>query len=264
MKIGIISNVPRTGKTTLMLALGHAYSRSQQSKVAIFSTGQLNHVVEQLLRVQEKDEAATAGVFRAMLETGIIRGEDLFDYAIRSGRDEVYIFDLFNRGGDIKRDSLDFLVETVKSIQAKMTLVEIKGNPKEEGNQKMIDSCDVILNVFNLDNQSISEAKAYDKSLTDIQRKRTMVYICSMYDPRVVSEKKLSGIFGKGQKDIMTFENNPSLEKLFIDGDYDVYADRLVSGHEDLIKTRSEMLRLMQFMYDDGKRKRIKEIKDWK
>ena len=100
LKIGIISNTPRVGKTTLALSLAHTYSRSQQAKVAIFSTGELSHVTEPLMETQEKDEAATAGVFKAMLETQTIRGEQLFSYAVRSGYDEVFIFDLFDRKDD--------------------------------------------------------------------------------------------------------------------------------------------------------------------
>ena len=54
MKIAIVSNTPRAGKTYFMLALAHTYSRSQQSKVAVFSTGELAHVTAPLLQVQDK------------------------------------------------------------------------------------------------------------------------------------------------------------------------------------------------------------------
>lgn len=271
MKIAIVSNVPRVGKTYFMLALAHTYSRSQQSKVAIFSTGELSHVTGPLLEVQDKDEAATAGVFKAMLETGTIRGEDLFSYSVRSGRDEVFIFDLFNRKNDLNQN-LEFLARTIKSIESRMILVEVVGDPKANENQEVLDSCDVIIDLFTADNKSINEFKLYDKSLPEMKingrsvgdkYKNKVLYLCSMYDPRILSEKKLSGLLGKGQKDIMTFEYNPTMAKMFLDGDYGVFTDKIVSGHEDMLKLRQNLLIVMQCLYDDDKRKRIKEIKDW-
>lgn len=271
MKIAIVSSVPRVGKTYFMLSLAHTYSRSQQAKVAIFSTSELSHVTEPLLQVQDKDEAATAGVFKAMLETGTIRGEDLFSYSVRSGRDEVFIFDLFNRKNDLNQN-LEFLARTIKSIESKMILVEINGDPKSVENQVVLDTCDVIIDLFTTDNKSIAEFKAYDKSLPDMKingrpvgekYKNKVLYLCSMYDPRILSEKKLSGLLGKGQKDIMTFEYNPTLAKLMLDGDYGAFTDKIVYGHEDLLKLRRDLLVVMQKLYDDSKRKRIKEIKDW-
>lgn len=261
MKIAIVSNTPRVGKTYFMLALAHTYSRSQQSKVAVFSTGELAHVTAPLLQVQDKDEAATPGVFKAMLETGTIRGEQLFNYAMRSGRDEVFIFDLFNRKNDLSQN-LDFLARTFKSIDSKMILVEVNGNPKSKENQVIIDNCDVVINLFNTDNYSIEEFKLFDKSLED-KFKKKYIYLCSMYDARILSEKKLSGLLGKGQKDILTFEYNPSMSKLFLDGEYGTFTDKVVYGGEEFLKIRQNLLVIMQKLYDDEKRKRIKEIKDW-
>lgn len=261
LKIGIISNTPRVGKTTMMLSLAHTYSRSQQAKVAIFSTGELSHVTEPLMDTQEKDEAATAGVFKAMLETQTIRGEQLFSYAVRSGYDEVFIFDLFDRKDD-KNQNFDFLARTIGSIDAKMVLVEIVGDPASTENKSIVDRCDVLLYLFNADRYSINQLRLYAKALP-AKDKDKVFYVCAKFDPWIMADKKLSGLVGKGTKDFMLFDYNPAITKMFIDGIYSKFADAIVYGHEDFLKTRQQLLTIMQKLYDEPGRKRIKEIKDW-
>lgn len=261
MRIGVISNTARTGKTTVMTSLAYIYSRSQKRKVAIFSTGALKHVVDPLLLLQEKDDAATTGVFKAMLESRSISGEKLFDYAIRGGRDQVFIFDLFTGNKDAQK-SMDFLVSTSKSVDADMVLIEVAKDIKWPGNKEVIDACDVILNVFSLDIQSISEMRMYMKSLNPKELKKTIL-VCNNYDPRIMSEKKLSSFTAKGQNEVLVLDYNPSFVKFAMDGDLSGFVDKCVNGHEDFIKMRSQLEKIMQVLYDTPKRKRIIPVKDW-
>lgn len=261
MKIGIISSIPRTGKSTVMLSLGYTFSRSQRKKVALFSTGSLEHIVSPLMQTQEEDEANSVGVFRAMLETRSINGPQLFDYAIRGGRDEVFIFDLFDKSKDINK-TMEFLCSTIRTIQSDMVLVEIAGDLNAQGNKEVMAACDVLLYVFMTDLTSISAMKAYSASLDDKAKAKT-VYVCDAYDQRILSEKKLSGLTQKGQREVQCIGYSPSMIKLFIDGDLSGFADKVVGGHEDFVKLRSQQEKLMQVLYDDAKRKRIIPIKDW-
>lgn len=262
MKIGIISNVDRVGKTYFGIALSHVYARSQKSKVAYFTTSALTHVIEPIMQTQDKDESATAGVFKAMLETGTIRGDELFNYAVRSPRDEVYFFDLFNRRSN-QTQNLDFLLRTINLIKANMIIVEICGDPASDVNTKLLEDCNVILNLFTADNSSIKAIREFDKSISEEIRYKTR-YICSMYDPRILSEKKVSALLGKGRNDIHQFSYNPGIAKLFLNGDYCEFADKTVYGtSEEFVSTRGEFLTILQMLYDEPGRKRIKELKDW-
>lgn len=261
MRIGVMSNMARTGKTTVMLQLAYLYSRSQKKKVAIFSTGSLEHVTNPLLMLQEKDDAATTGVFKAMLESRSISGEKLFDYAIRGGRDEVYIFSLFSNSKDAQK-SMEFLVSTSKSVSADMTLIEISKDIKWPGNKEVLEACDVILDVFTPDISSIADMRQHMKSLGTRDLKRT-VLVCNMYDPRIMSEKKLSSFTGKGQNEVIPISYNPSFVKYAMDGDMSGFVNKCVDGHEDFLKLRSDVEKLMQVLYDTPKRKRIIPVKDW-
>lgn len=261
MRIGIISNVARTGKTTVMLSLGYTFSRSQKKKVAIFSTGSLKHIVDPLTALQEKDDAATTGVFKAMLESRSINGDKLYDYAVRGGRDEVFIFDLFTNNKDAMK-SMDFLVSTSKSIDTYMTLIEIQKDLKWLGNREVLDACDVILNVFSPDTVSISAMRSYMAALTPKELKKTLL-VCNMYDARIMSEKKLSQFTGKGQNSVLILDYNPSFTKLAMEGNMSSFVDKCMQGHEDFIKYRSELEKIMQVLYDRPKRKIIIPVKDW-
>lgn len=264
MKVGVLSNVARTGKTTVMLSLGYLYSRSQKKQVAMFSTGSLKHIVDPLTALQEKDDAATTGVFKAMLESKSITGDKLFDYAVRGGRDEVFIFDLFTNNRDAQK-SMDFLVSTVKSISdnnSNMTLIEISKDIKWLGNREVIDSCDVILNVFSLDTVSIAAMRTYMANLTPKEAKKTLL-VCNMYDDRVMSEKKLTQFTAKGQNSVMVLNYNPSFVKLAMEGNMSAFVDKCMQGHEDFLKYRSQVEKMMQTLYDTPKRKWIIPVKDW-
>lgn len=261
MIVGIESNIARTGKTTVMLELAYLFSRSQKKRVAIFSTGSLSHVVDPLLLIQEKDDAATTGVFKALLESRSISGAKLFDYAIRGGRDEVYIFNLFSNNKDAQK-TMEFLCSTAKSVGADLTLIEISKDLKWPGNKEVIDVCNVLLNVFTPDVSSIAEMKRHMAALNARDLKRT-VLVCNMYDPRIMSEKKLSSFTGKGQNDVLAMSYNPSFIKYAMEGDMSGFTDKCVSGHEDFLKLRSDVEKLMQVLYDTPKRKMIIPVKDW-
>lgn len=261
MIIGVISNTARTGKTTLMMALAYSYSRSQKRKVAVFSTGSLRHIVDPLMSLQEKDEAATTGVFKALLESKSIKGDTLFNYAVRGGRDEVYVFDLFTGFKDAQK-SMEFLVSTTRSIDADMVLVEIAKDIKWPGNKEMMDSCDVIIDVFTPDIASIGDMKQYSKNLNQRDAKKTL-YVCNQYDAKIMSEKKLSGFTAKGQNEVLVLDYNPSYVKFSMDGDMTGWTNKFMQGHEDFLKMRSQLEKLMQALYDTPKRKRIIPVKDW-
>lgn len=261
MKIGVMSNTPRTGKSTVLTALAYTYSRTQKKQVAIFSTGSLESLVKPILRINNKDSAASAGVFRALLETRSLTGNQLFDYAIRGGRDEVFIFDLFDRTKDQSK-ALDFLHATLDTIRSEMVLVKICGSHKLSGNKLIMDSCDVILNVFNPDMQSINEVVSYAGTLTEAQKRKT-IFVCNSLDDRILSEKKVTGMMRKNPIQFSTVYYTPGMIKLFMDGDYSAFADKILTGHEELMQVRGQLEKLMQVLYDDGKRKRIIPIKDW-
>jgi len=260
MKIGVMSNVPRTGKTTVMMSFAHVYSRSQGKVVAIFSTASLSSVTDALKKIHSYDTASTPGVLRAFLETGSISGKEILDYAVKSGKDEVYVYDTIDTKDEVS--SIDFLKRTIRTVSTDLILVEIKGDPTTDSAKNIMNECDAILNVFNLDNQSISAVKEYAKSL-DVKMAAKMRYLVNHYDDRIITEKKLSGLTKIAPKFMCVHSYSPLTVKLFLEGDYDIYADRVVYGHEDFTDIRTQCLKEIQMFFNTEKRKRVREVSDW-
>lgn len=261
MKIGIVSNIPRTGRTTVMMLLAHVFARSQRKKVAVFSTGELGHIVNPIRAMQEPDEANTVRVFRAMLETGTIAGQSLFDYSIRSSRDNVFIFNLIDNDRSVGQ-SFEFLSRTLKTINADMVLVEVRGRVDDKKNIEVINSCDRILNVFNQDKISIKLLKDRLSSLSAKQRAKYSL-VCNRYDDRVCSVSKMASMIGVSRKSITTIDDSEVLAKLINDGDFDKLTSGIVYGDSTMVSLRRDAMKLMQSAVDIETRRIIRDYGQW-
>lgn len=261
MKIGIVSNIPRTGRTVIMMLLAQTFARSQRKRVAVFSTGELSHIVNPIRSMQEPDETNTVGVFRAMLETGTIAGKALFDYSVRSSRDNVFVFNLIDNNRSIGK-SFEFLSRTLKTIDADMVLVEIRGRIDDPKNTEVVNTCDRVLNVFNQDIISINLLKKRLDSLNSKQRSKC-VLVCNRFDDRVCSEVKLSGLVGVGTKYITTIEDNPVLARYINDGEFEKLTNGIVYGNPEMVSLRRDALKLMRCAVDSETRRVIKGYELW-
>lgn len=261
MKIGIVSNIPRTGRTVIMMLLAQVFARSQRRRVAVFSTGELGHIVNPIRDMQEPDDANSVGVFRAMLETGTIAGRALFDYSVRSSRDNVFVFNLIDDNKSIGQ-SFEFLSRTLKTIDADMVIVEIRGRIDDPKNAEVVNTCDRIINVFNQDVVSINLLKQRLNSLSDKQRSKC-VLVCNRFDDRVCSELKLSGLVGVGRKYITTVEDNEVLARLINNGEFEKLTSGIVYGDPTMISLRRDAIKLMRCAVDTETRRIIKGHEYW-
>lgn len=261
MKIGIVSNIPRTGRTVIMMLLAQTFARSQRKRVAVFSTGELGHIVNPIKAMQEPDDANTVGVFRAMLETGTIAGKALFDYSVRTSRDNVFVFNLIDNNRFIGQ-SFEFLSRTLKTIDADMVLVEIRGRIDDPKNAEVVNTCDRILNVFNQDVISIDLVKKRLARLNEKQKSKCIL-ICNRFDDRVCSENKLSGLVGVGRKYIHTVEEHPVLARMINEGEFEKLTSGIVYGDPTMVSLRRDAMNLMRAAVDTDTRRIIKSYELW-
>ena len=261
MKIGIVSSQSRVGKTTVMLALAHAYATTQRKKVCMFSSGSLLPIVQPLVEIRKNRDSGSVGVFTAMLRTGYIKGEEVFDYAIRTSAYDTYMFDVFD-GTKTEDDCLVFLNRTMGSIAADTIFLELSGPVELKRNRILMEQCDAILYVYNHDNMSIDAMNEYNYKLTPKQKAKH-IYLCNMYDPRVLAEKRLSTLTGIPQKVGTVLEYNPLMVKFFLDSEYTKFSDAVCYGHPDMPIIRTQLLKVMQLFYDDERHKRINTIENW-
>lgn len=261
MKVAVISQAQTSGKTTFMALLGGIFSRSQNKNVAIMSTGRALDNIE-IVDVKDADKTLRSmHVFQALLSSDAIAPRELFDYGYRAGQENVFIYDIFGVAMDEEEQKRLFM-ETLQSIPADLTMVEIKGDIHEPFNQKVLKACDVILYMFRHSNQGIKALRNYvENESTELTIKTG--YVCGMYDRNVIGEKKLGTLAKMNARNILLYPRNSVIAKKCLDGNLDYIIYDIMKGAPEVIELRSKFLEVMQYMYDTDKQKYIRGIEEW-
>lgn len=277
MKIAITSDVPRTGKSTTAMLLGHIFSRTQEKRVAIFSTGDIEELIELTEPRGSFSSLNSTAVLNALLKNNSLNGEELYDYAIRSGEDDVHLFNVFDRTMSLE-DAEEILTNTINIVNQStyMTLIDICGDPKSALNQTIMRDADVILNIFNHDLKSIHAAKESmvalskkemktEKNVKDYSREIAFktCYVCGKYDRNVLSEKKVAGVLGVTARNITVVPYTSSLQSMCLQGAIHKSSSYIVEGHPAFVEYRIKLLEIMQVLYDSGSRKVIRGVSEW-
>lgn len=262
MKVAVISpDKTSCGKSSFIYLLAGVYSRSQAKSVSIYS---LADTVEDKYMVTLNGNGVgtkSPTVFKAMMETSSIGKEDIHDYAIRVGKEDVYLFDFYSCSLDTY-DKDQMLVNCMALDSSNLVLVELH-ETESRLSKEILEQCDQVIVMFGTSPKSINAIKTFkETSRAEILHKAS--YVISQYNPNVMSESKLSKFTGIAVRNTLQFPYNTLIAKETLEGTLDTLCSYIVRGHYELANMRPKMQEVMQVLFDTGRTKSIKPINEWR
>lgn len=262
MTIAVISSQGiASGKTSFISLLASVFAHTQQKRVAIFSTDRIN----ELLGINETKETASliksANIYRAQLLSATIKDQDIWDYGFRLGEEEVFAFDIAPRTLPIEEQK-EIFSKTLARVKTPMALIELKGDPFEELNKFLLESCDVVLYVFNQNVKDFEMVRKYKDTVSKNVAVKTG-YICQRFDANIMGEKMVARQIGVQVTNLMQIPYNAVIAKECVDGKLNTIARFIAKGHYEVLNIRPKILEVMQYLYDTGSKKYIKGVEKW-
>ncbi len=261
MKVAVMSLGQTLGKTALMCLLGGLYSRSQAKNVAILTTGDANDNINIVDVHVRADDLANPYVFKSLIEASAYDNDSLFDYGIRQGDENVFIYNVFgNTMHD--EDKYELLYECIDKLPADLTLIEITLPALDDQAKKIMDAADCTLVLFDASEKGIRELEAFRKKCpTNLLS--SCGFVAAKHNGTVIAEKALSKRTGLNVTDILIYPFNLAVQKMMFQGMLDKAAYDIIVCNPELMPLRMRLYEIMCFLFDSPSRKVIRSIDRW-
>lgn len=262
MKVGIISNqTSQVGKSVLALMLGATFAGTQFKRTAIMGTGSLESLIDQVDVGSSSSRLNSINVFSAMLGTASLKSEEMLDYALHVGSEELYVFDIMSaRIDDFTKE--DLLIKTINRCPLDLTIIEFVGELNSPVNKRIMKVCDCFLYVYNPNIKSIKTMREWREKVDRSILVRTK-FVCQMYNGDVVSEKRLSSDSNIGLHDLIVIPELNAIKAHTYAGTFNKPLKGIREGMPEVVSLRPKMLELMQTIFDSSDVKYIKGIGKW-
>ena len=263
MKVAIISNDDSSvGKTTLAVLLGGIFSSIKRERVAIFCDKAAEDYPTMCEMLDKNKAAAYISVFRASLENGKLKDEDLFPYGRLIKNTQAYVFDIIHPSlADVDIEAM--FMSAIKLSNAPLTIVDTSGNFEDERTQEIIDTCNAILYVVDCNPKSLKKAREFRENYPDDVVNRTL-FVVSRFNNTSCSEKHAAGLIGVKQKSIMTFPYSPAILKSVFEGNLQALVSPIITGDPNVVACRAKAHDILAALFNEKDYKYIPDVKDWK
>lgn len=260
MKVGILSAVPTSGKTTLMELLAAVFTISQGRTAALFSTGGIDDF-QNSVEIAESIAKPKPDIVKAMIESA--PGEKLLlDYGARVGVENVFLYNILGIQMDAN-DKVDFLKRAINAIPVDLTLVELTGDLTSGVNQEIIQVLDCSFMLIHPCHKAINGWQEIRKLLPKCPGTINCAPVASIIDPKCISMKNMASRLGLKIENLYSFPENDLLQKMALVGALDQCAEKIVNGDAQYVSLRQPLLQMMQFIFDYNDVKIIRPIADW-
>jgi len=241
--------------------LGTLFARTQQRTAVLLATDRMSDTLEAVRVKRDKSILTSVAMLESVLTSGNTAKSNVLDYGIHIGEDKCYAYDIYDSSYD--REHLNnVLVKAIKNIRAELVLVEVNGDVTMGFEQRLLREVDVILYLFNTNLKSLKHLVEYKESMLEEVERKTG-YICSMYNPEIISEKLLAKKISSSVRNVMLFPYNPHLAKEAMNGTLDTVAPYIAKGDPLVLNLRSKLLEVMQYLFDTGTVKYIRDMGTW-
>ena len=260
MKVAILSAVPMCGKTSFMELFAGVFTISQGRTAALFSTGDLSDLVASV-EVNDAMAKAQPDIVKAMITTAP-HEKSLLDYGTRIGMENVYLYDILGANMD-EYDKIELLKKALDAIPVDLTLVELTGDLNSELNQEIIKCVDCSLYLVYPCWKAINN---YDRILKALPRcPGTLNYkiVSAMIDPNSIGDKKFAKMLGLTIPDIIRYPEVDKVPKEAMVAHLDTVCQKIVNGDNDYVTFRQPFQEAMQYIFDSGNYKIIRDIEKW-
>lgn len=262
MKVAVMS-LPdhQCGKSSFMVLLGTLFAHTQAKSSALLSTDKCVEVIKTVQCKENKSVSNSIAILSTVVANGLVTEDKLYNYAMQLGKENCFLFDLFDSNYDRDRSN-ELLLNLMARLKSELVLIEVKGNYESEFNQKVLQEADLVLCLFNMGIRSFERvAEFYQKA--NLAMKRKTGFVCMRYDPNVISEKAISKRVSIPQSNIMLCPYNVIIPKLALSGKLDTIAGLIAEGNAEVINLRPKMVEVMQYIFDSSEVKYIKPHTSW-
>ena len=260
MKVGILSVVPTSGKTTLMELLAGVFTISQRRTAALFSTGDLSDFTSSV----ETNEISTkpqADVVKAMIESSA--GDRLLlDYGTRIGMENVFLYNILGAEMD-DDDKIQFLTDAINAVPVDLTLVEITGDPFSYINQNVLKQLDCCFILVYPCWKAINEFREFIKKLPNCMAVDNYMAVAAMIDPRSIGDKKFASLLGIKLEDMLRYPELDVLPKEALAVHLDACCEKIVAGDPQYVQLRQPIYEMMSYIFDTNTYSIIRPIEKW-
>lgn len=262
MKVAVISGTgTQCSKSTLIITLATVFAATQKKVSMILSTEEMSDVLDMVQYKRSKSVLSSASVLSSVLHSEQSQSMSIFDYGLRVGDSNTFLYDIFDSTYD-KVELGNILLDVLKRAKSDLTLVEVKGDLNSELNQEILDTVDCILYLFDASQKSIKQVQYYKQNMSKDIVVRTG-YVCAKFDRNVVDENKLAKMLGITVRELLVFPYNAVLQKLALTGTLNMVTDHIILGHAETTNLRIRMLEMMQYLFDTGSWHYIKGVDEW-
>lgn len=262
MKVAILSNQPgQVGKSVLSILFSTLFSITQGKTAVLFSTEDMQGLYNMVNVSAVASQIKSMSVYKALLETNALMGNEIIDYSDRIGSTDVFAFNIFSAAME-RSDLESIFIDTLNKCDVELSLVEIKGDVNSPFNKRILYMCDAIMYVFNPNRSSIEAMKEYKEKID----KRLLLktgFVCQQYDANVLSEKRLAKDADINLRNLTVVPRCASIAKFAYDGNLEQLAEAIKVGLPEVTILRPKLLEIMQSIFDDGRIKYIKGVEHW-
>lgn len=263
MKVAVISkNNSSVGKSSFIIMLASLFSRTQRKTVALFSTDDASESFMEMAMVDDRATVTkTVSVYKALLESEIIHSEEVLDYGMRVGNENVWLYNIFSAAMK-KHEIEELFLKTIGRIKVDLVLVEVKGDLNSEFNCKVLNECDAILCLFESSRQSLNFVKDYVENFDRKIVARTG-YVCQKFEADAISGKRLLNYAGLHERSTMFIPYSPFVVEHTWKGDLNIVAKKICDCEPKVLPLRMKLVEVMQYLFDTNTYKYIKDYTNW-
>lgn len=262
MKVAVISGLGSPcGKSTFCFLLGMLFARTQQRTSILLATDKMEDLLSSVRVNKDKSLLTSVAMIESILATSNAASTGSHDHGIHFGKDSCFAYDLYDSTYD--REHLnDTLLLAMNKIKSDLTLVEVNGAYDGNFERRLLKEVDAILYLFTTSLRSMKDLMQYRERMSEEITRKTG-YICSMYNPDVISEKAIAKQISSSVKNVMLFPYNANLAKEALAGALDSIPAYIAAGRSEVINLRGKLLEIMQYLFDTPKVKYILDISKW-
>lgn len=264
MRVAVISNTSKIGKSSFIFLLASIFARSQHRRVAIMSTSDMTNALDTVEVKAPVGKEGAMPVFKALLDAKQLEPAEIWEYGTRVGTEEVFAFNIMGSSME-ENDLLSVNEVLLQQLESELTLIEITGDFESEVNMNVLENVDNIIYVTGMSLDCIRETKHYIETLPEDIVKRTG-FLCQKFSYEIMNEKQFAKKLGISVRILMTLPYNVMIPKFEMEHKLNALADKIVAGQEDVIPLRIKLYEIMCYIFGEAgqhNRRGVKEVKDW-
>lgn len=263
MRVAVVSSESaHPGKTALSLLLTNIYPNATGKEAVYVTNGELNEMLGYMqFNVENTTVEQSVNVITTLASTENITDNEITDYAYRPKNTNAMLFDAYPRGYS-KQEANKLFMSVLDKLGNRFVVVDISGDITDNRVQDCINTCDVILFLFEPDKKQIGNALNYYGSL-DEERKAKIKFVCTKWNELGLKKKQIQELTKIRANSILWFPYHVNIQRTMFEGRLCILNRLMIEGRDFCVSLRQPLKDILSAIYDTPGHKVIKEVNQW-